>query len=336
MNTYDLIILDAVGVPFTGFTPEYGGLGGSEWEQVLLLEALADRGLRVCSINRLPSKSRVHGVEYWPLSSLEYERFECKTLILERNSPRPALDIVKADRVLRWVTDANPETSDDDDAIVCVSDWQAELMHGHMAPRYTVHNMLPDWVYDLKPNRNTPAQSFIYASAAMKGLKETLAYFQSMRKTKEFKKAALKVLNPGYDTPKGIEVEGVEFLGALPFRRVVEEMQSCRSMLMVSVFKETFGIVQVLAEVLGLNVFVHQSTGQDALSEVCNSGGVNQNAVVFNNIVGSFANKPQDFVPVAAKDFRVSSIVPKWLDVLGLSVAADKAQRVELTESHVG
>ncbi len=315
---YDLIILDAVGVPFTGYTPDFGGLGGSEWEQVLLLEALAAKGLRIASINRLPSWSKVRGVDYWPLGTLEYEKFECKSLVLERQSPRPLEGIVKADNVFRWITDANAELPADNADIVCVSAWQRALLPASISSAHVIHNMLPDWVYDLSPNRNTQAQSFIYASAAVKGLAQTLQYFQSMRKTKEYRKATLKVLNPGYDLPRGIDIEGVTFLGALPFKRVVEEMQTCRSMLMTSTFPETFGIVQVLAEVLGLNVFVHQSAGKDALSEVCNSSGITHDPHKFNTAISLFATNPQEWKPVKSKDFRVSTILPRWLDVLGL------------------
>lgn len=312
---YDVLIFDAVGVPFTGYTSDFGGLGGSEWEQVLLLEALAARGYRVAAMNRLPSWSRVRGVDYHPIGTLDFAKFSCKSLILLRNTAKP-LDI-DCQSVFRWVTDTLIEYEDDGAELICVSKWQSDL-HGDDHPQF-IHNMLPDWVYDLKPNRNTKANSFIYASAAMKGLTPTLQYFSSMRKTKEFKNATLTVLNPGYDLPGGIEVEGVSFKGALPFRAVVEEMQAHRSMLMVSVFCETFGIVQVLAELLGLNLFIHQSQGRDALSEVCNSPTVTADGARFNATIALYGQDPQKFRPVVAKDFRVSSLIGYWESLLGLA-----------------
>lgn len=321
MKSFDVIILDSVGVAFSGDSPQFNGLGGSEFEQILLAEGLKASGVSVACINRLPSWCKVRGADYIPIEMVSYDKFECKSLILERSTPVPHENIIKSSRIFRWLTDAGEANNATNGEVrVFVSKWQLEWIGG-VGLQEIIHNMLPDWVYDIKPNRNTKANSFIYASAAMKGLTHTLNYFASMKKTREFKNATLKVLNPGYDLPSGIEADGVTFLGALPFHRVVEEMQTCRSFLHISTFKETFGIVHVLAEVLGLNVFVHQATGQDALREVCNSRLVTNNAVEFNQNMEMFGRDPQAFKPEKPNDYRVSSLIPKWLKVLGLPYA---------------
>ena len=315
MTDFDVILFDACGMPFIGSTPEHQGLGGSEWEEVLLAEALAGAGYRVAVMSRSPTRARVRGVEYLPHDLLGLDTFTCQTLIVERNSVIPR--DIKANRTIRWLQDVMIDFTCDVDELVCVSDWQRSSIKGTAR---TIPNMLPDWVYDLPPNRNTPAGSFIYASAVIKGLRPTLQYFDAMKKTKPFKLATLDVLSPGYDTPEKMALAGVKFVGSLPFKRVVEQMQRCRSMLYVSAFKETFCIVAALAEVLGLNLFILQSTGPDALTEVCNSPLITHDNAKFNELMKRYAERPNDFKPVEAKDYRVSSVLPRWLDVLSLTV----------------
>jgi hypothetical protein len=38
---YDIVFYDTVGKPYTGSTVEHSGMGGSEFETILLAEALA-------------------------------------------------------------------------------------------------------------------------------------------------------------------------------------------------------------------------------------------------------------------------------------------------------
>lgn len=317
MRQFDVIFFDSVGVPFGGDTPRYCGLGGSEFEQILVAEELAKNGIKVACINRLLSWSRVRGVEYFPLEILSYEKFSCESLVLERSSPTPVSDCLSFDKKFRWVTDAVPMV-EENESIICVSNWQASQIR-NTDNKHVVYNMIPDSVYEVEKNRNTKQNSFIYASAAIKGLQQTLDYFSSMRKTKEFKNATLKVLNPGYDLPEKIKVDGVEFVGSVPFSKVIKEMLSCRSLLHVSTFKETFGIAHVLAEILGLNLFVLQANGPDALSEVCNSYGVVETQTGFNGKLASFANNTSLFKPVEPRDFRSSKIVKDWMNLLGFS-----------------
>lgn len=318
MKTYDIATVDAVGVPFTGATPELQGLGGSEWEQILLLEELARRGYRVAAINRVSAWSRVNGVDYLPLGTVEYDAPQADRLIIMRSTIYDAR--LGDGRRWRWVTDNIGGVSEPPEQIICVSEWQ-DMACWPTSPTQVIHNMLPDWVYDLPHTRNTPAQSFIYASAAMKGLRETLAYFAQMRSTKEYRDATLTVCNPGYDMPAGIDQPGVTWRGALPFAALVEEMQKHRSMLHVSVFSETFGIAHVLAETLGLNVFVLRAAGRDALSEVLASP-VDDDIRAYNDRLNAFAKEPQAFKPCAAKDYRQSRIVDEWCRVLGLETVA--------------
>ena len=318
MKAYDVMTVDAVGMPFTGSTPELQGLGGSEWEQILLLEELARRGYRVAAMNRVSAWSRVNGVDYLPLGMVEYDVPPAERVIFMRNTPhqrRPDWH-----RHARWITDNAPDEETGPLEVVCVSDWQAKTCRP-LEQSEVIHNMLPDWVYDLPHTRNTPAQSFIYASAAMKGLRETLAYFAQMKATKEYRNATLTVCSPGYDRPDKIEQPGVTWKGALPFAALVEEMQQHRSLLHVSTCPETFGIAHVLAETLGLNVFVLRTAGPDALSEVLVSP-VYDNIGHFNAALTTHGDYPQQWKPFTAKEYRQSRIVDEWCRVLGLERVA--------------
>lgn len=313
---FDVIIADSVGVPFYGDSYKFSGMGGSEFEQILLAEELVKNGKTVACLNKSPSWSRARGVEYFPLDILSYEKFECESLILERGTKRPSRDEISSKKLFRWVTDSYWGQQDDDAWIVCVSRWQAELKSGHDEKIMIIRNMIPDWVYDIKPNRNTKANSFIYASAAMKGLQETINYFSTMKKSKEFRDATLTVMNPGYDSPKDVVADGVTFKGSLPFSEVVKEMQKCRSMIHVSTFKETFGIAHVLAELLGLNVFVFQTQGEDALNEVMN-GCKTDRPDIFNSLMAKYGKEPQSFLPKSPKfDYRASTIIKQWMEII--------------------
>jgi len=308
--TFDIIIFDNVGVTFAGDTLRWGGLGGSEMQQIVLAEALTKAGMKVACMNRMPSWCKVRGVDYLPIDMMAFEKFSCGTLIVERSTPVPHTKHIEYKKVLRWITDAHGDYPTSEH-IVCLSEFQAGLL-SEDHERSVINFIVPNALYDRKRNRNTKEHSFIYASAAMKGLRQTLEFFSSMKQTKEYKNATLKVLNPGYDLPKEVKYEGVEFLGALPFREVMDEYQTCRSMLMVMPFRETFGLAQVFAEALGLNVFVFQALGKDALSELCNSPLITDDPKRFQNSMNAFGLDPSRFKPVPHKMFLESDIVPQW------------------------
>lgn len=327
---FDVISFDAIGQPFDGWTPELSGLGGSESQDILVLEALAARGLRVLSLNRIPSPAVRNGVRYVPLGmALAEGTLKTKTLILNRTSALPAN--IEAERVLIRATDVYNDFSGygiheplfadgaQKPTLVCVSEWQAKGFPAEW-PKVVIPNMLPDWVYDedRKKPRNAPAHAFIYASAALKGLQETINLFGDLRKLPAFKNATLDVCCPAYSAPGGIEVHGVRYLGSLGFRDLVSAYQKHRHLLHVSTFPETFGIAHVLAEVLGLCPIVMQSRGTDALTEVLNSRTVTADTETFKSFVMQLSIGAQSLRPSEPKDYRASTIIEQWLDLIGV------------------
>lgn len=325
-DKWDVISFDVVGQPFDGYTPELTGLGGSESQDILVLEALAAKGYRVLSLNRLPSPAIVNGVRYEPMAPALQGEVHTKHLILQRTTSMP--ENIKADHVFVRAQDIYSEFSgydvheelfarDQKPTLVCLSKWQAKAFPAHW-PKVVIPNMIPDWVYaeDRRKPRNAPAHSFLYASAVIKGLQETLKFFGSMRERPEFKNATLDVCCPAYSAPSGIELPGVRYLGSLGFRQLVAAYQEHRHLLHVSVFPETYGIAHVLSETLGLNPLVLQLHGGDALPEVLNSKTVTRDLAAFNAIMGQVAKDPQSLNPASPHNFQVSHVMEQWLNLL--------------------
>ncbi len=180
-----------------------------------------------------------------------------------------------------------------------------------------IYNSLPDEVYEYKASRTKELTKFIYASAAMKGLNETVSFFKTMKKDYFFKKAELTVLSPGYDKPSNdiLNDKKLTFKGALPFQNVVKELAASNAMLYVNTMPETYGISVVLSEVLGTTPFVLFTNHAGALPEVLNSDHVMSNPELMYEHLVEFSKNPNP-KRVQAKDFRTSKIMPLWRELL--------------------
>lgn len=182
----------------------------------------------------------------------------------------------------------------------------------------TIHNMIPDWVYDLGPKAKVPGKN-IYASAALKGLEPTIEFWKELKKNYFMKKSELFVCHPGYDAidVEKLKANKINFMGSLSFPQLVEEMRTSEKMFMVSSLPETFGISPVLAEVLGVVPQIMFMQHPGALIEVlANSDRVTGNADLFQKQV--FDNAKELPVLKPANDYRVSKILPKWQKELKL------------------
>lgn len=332
---FDVISFDACGQPFDGWTPELSGLGGSESQDILVLEALAARGYRVLSLNRIPSPAFRNGVLYYPIGmALAEGKLKTKNLILNRISALPMN--IETERTFIRATDIYSEFSgygiheqlftdgEQKPTLVCVSKWQANGFPADW-PKVVIPNMLPGWVYeeDRKKPRNAPAHAFIYASAALKGLQETIDLFAQLKKSPAFKNATLDVCCPAYSAPQSVTAPGVRYLGSLGFVDLVAAYQKHRHLLHVSTFQETFGIAHVLAEVLGLCPIVLQARGADALSEVLNATTVTTEQSRFKAVLEQIGKDPQSFRNASSdgggfdpKDYRASTVIEQWLRLL--------------------
>lgn len=314
----DVLIYDNIGVPFLGSSYRESGLGGSEFEAVLLAEALAEKGKNVVVINRTPFTAFQNGVRYRALDTMNFHSFNTKSLIIMRGSK--ISDNISFEKAFVWCTDNySPNTyaqveemlkSNMPVTAVFVSAWQKAHYPSHW-PSVVIHNMIPDWVYDYKAKKHEGV--YIYASAALKGLNPTLSLWTKLKKEYHFKKAKLLVLSPGYDQPSAdiSKFKDVEFVGALPFEDTVSHIARSEGMFYVSEFPETFGISPAMAEVLGTKPWILRLKGQDAMSEVLNTKVYDNDVEFVKDIVNPAMKKPS-----SPNNFKISNILPLWESIL--------------------
>ncbi len=146
--------------------------------------------------------------------------------------------------------------------IVCVSDWQRhgaeevlKRMPGceHVRVR-TIYNAIED---ELAPNHVAVDRSkLVFFSSPNKGLMYTLDVFRTLRES--MPDLHLYVGNPGYKQLPRIDVEGVEWLGALPNAKILAEVRTALCVLHLNfVLAETFGLVFAEANAVGTPVLTH-------------------------------------------------------------------------------
>jgi len=323
---FDVIFFDGVGVPYIGSTPRLGGLGGSEFQTILVAEGLVKAKLNVACFNNTPFAAKENGVWYFPIDTLRYRKWKTKTLVTMRNSQLP-MQYVDTERLFIWVTDLPGQHYNiidkiaveyPDTTLIAVSKWHHDIFSTPLKKVF-IHNGIPDYVYDVKSTRTKELTKFIYASAAMKGLKDTISFFKTMKKDYFFKKAELTILSPGYDSPdkETLADKKLVFKGALPFQDVVKELASSNAMLYVNTMPETFGISPVIAEIVGATPFVLFTQHAGALPEVLNSDHIMSNPELMYEHLVEFSKNPGQ-ARVEAKDFRSSKIMPLWRELLGV------------------
>ena len=87
----DVILFDSIGSPYDGNTMHKCGMGGSEFQAILLLEELAKEGYKVICLNNSNKESFVNGVLYAPNNLIDIHKFKCKNLIIHRYSEIPKI-----------------------------------------------------------------------------------------------------------------------------------------------------------------------------------------------------------------------------------------------------
>jgi glycosyltransferase involved in cell wall biosynthesis len=166
--------------------------------------------------------------------------------------------------------------------LVCVSDFQrrqaeAVLRLAGVAQRVravTIYNPVDD---GLVPS-GTPfdAAKLVFFSSPNKGLALTLDAFQAARRV--MPDLYLRVGSPGYKSLRraGMEnvegkIEGVEWLGALPHARILQEVRTALCVFYPNfVLAETFGLVLAEAKAVGTPVLTHDcGAAAEVLADPC-------------------------------------------------------------------
>ncbi len=187
--------------------------------------------------------------------------------------------------------------------------------------------MLPDEFY---VPRATPVKfderrsNYVYGSAALKGLEPTLALWKEIKRERvyHFRKATLTITSPGYDDidPKLLEgcKDVIVHRGLSPYG-MQQLLAASDGIFMVSKFPETFGIVFHQCEIANKRVRVLRLAGEDALDTTLANASTFTEA---NAFVEDFAIEHNQ---LAAHDFSVSAVLPRWLDVLGFAQQKEAA-----------
>lgn len=319
MNTIfaDVILYDEVGSPYTGDTIINSGLGGSEFQSILLLEELAKRGKRVVCLNNIKNVSTVNGVLYVPNTFFQDYSFICNNLIIHRYSSIPP---IKHKKAFIWSTDLNgPHHLKFYNAF---NSYQLELItlskfHNNLFPpqwkKHVIPFVIPDWIYEYKIPKHK--SNYIYASSIMKGLSPTLDYWRFLKHNNFLQNKTLYVCCPGYDNPSNDSISdrlnNIVYLNTLPLNGVVEKIASCEGMFYVNTVPETFGISVVLAELLQTTPFVYGINGLGALPELIWDTPLTTDMKIFIEYFQEL--RPP---PVNKHEFRMSDTILMWESLL--------------------
>ena len=310
----DIILFDTSGSPYTGQTVNMTGMGGSEFQSILLLEAMAAVGKKVVCLNNTTETVEHNGVLYLPNTSVANYQFKCNHLIIHRTSFIPRK--IQHKKCYQWVTDLNgPQNLPFYDLLdsgkcklVTLSNFSNEQFPITWN-KHVINFMIPDWVYNYSIPENK--SDFIYASSIMKGYNATLQYWSYFKNNGYLKDKKLHVCLPGYDNPPNdisIQQLDVNYLGTLTFKDVVETMAKCEGMFYVNSVPETFCISAVLAEILKTTPYIYCLNGIGALNEVLKSNTVTTNIKAFMDDIKACRK-----VSVEPNQYRPNRIINEWL-----------------------
>jgi glycosyltransferase involved in cell wall biosynthesis len=259
--------------PYSRRTLEAAALGGTEASVTRIAEAL---DARVMQHNRVEPEGRYlppgtpSGIEHLViLRDPRTVRRICQSF----PNARPYLwmhDLVRpGSKRGRRLAGAAQTLAQLNVTVVCVSDFQrrqaeAVLSLAGVARKVravTIYNPVDD---ALVPNGSAfEADKLVFFSSPNKGLALTLDAFQAARR--RMPDLHLRVGSPGYKSLRraGMEsvegkIDGVEWLGALPHARILEEVRTALCVFYPNfVLPETFGLVLAEAKAVGTPVLTH-------------------------------------------------------------------------------
>lgn len=350
---FDVLISQNLGLPATGTTVRGKPTGGSEWQTVVLAEALAALGYKVGVMSPIGWFVMENGVHYVPLGEVlgredGYHKrrpsvhLSTHVLVSERfgelppnvNFSRLVFDLHDMpDERLEAVMQLLGEVPES--AVVVHSDFNASL-HAEWPRMTVIPCMLPDAFYSPRAapggfraslddgGKLRRERNYVYASAALKGLEPTLKLWREVQKTYHFKKATLTICSPGYDAPAPHLFEGlknVSMYNGLSPAGMQMLLAASDGIFMVSTFPETFGIVQHQCELAGKPARILQTHGEiDALHTTL---AVTENIYTeASPFVHSFEGEQPE---PKHHDFSVKTHLGKWLEVLQIEQTKEKA-----------
>ena len=334
-RTFDVVLYDDCSTAFSPRLAEERGLGGVEWTLMLLAQALVDDGLSVLVLNKFDSSWTAGRLEYGHFSRAVSEAIVCDALVVSRWSAVPRA--IEARRVVfsmhdipaTWMFERTRKWLDEGAAAVCVSTWLADKI-GELGGRSgdwrrpVIAPMLLDECYERgvrDPN------VFVYASAAVKGLPETMDTWALIREHfPETHLTELHVATNGYDKPSDADARrmdelAVRSLGQLPARQVIAALRNAAGLFFVNAYPETHGIICSTALALGCRTHVLTLDDPAALPETLAGAPLltRDKHEFVESFVRAYRDTDQDtYVMPAAlvPDRRAKVLLPAWKDVL--------------------
>lgn len=333
---YDVIISQNFGRQIDSWRARVMPNGGSEMHTVVVAESLRRAGLSVAVLQPGPSFVRFEGVDYYSIQDVCKRGLwviECEALISERFGELP--QNVEFKRLIVEMHDLPDERvrtcigfmqQVSDCKTVLHSQFNADL-YQDFPGKTIIPAAFEDSLYDIpKVPRVTDKRerTFVYGSAALKGLEPTLVLWSELKRNKyEFKKSTLIVTSPGYDSPEFDKLRGcpgVIYEQQKTQGDVMRRLANSDGIFMVNVLPETFGCVQTMCEIAGRPCWTLGVNGPGALREVlANPWSVHTDPGQFVEAI----SKPKWPEVKPARDYRSSTLTPQWLDVLGFK--QDKA-----------
>jgi hypothetical protein len=164
----------------------------------------------------------------------------------------------------------------------------------------------------------------------MKGLDETIKKWQILKRRRfveEMKGCELHITSPGYGKEQYMFVrenfaydKSIVFLDDLPPRELAKYMATCEGLFYVNTFNETFGAVCAIADAVGCKVHVLCKNELSGCPEAVGSDSGSFVTDIEMQFDAGFIENLGDFRQEfhAPKDFRVSTVLPRWLAALKL------------------
>jgi len=319
MNLYaDIILFDSTGSPYTGETVITNGMGGSEFQAILLLEAFAKLNKKVICLNNTDSDKQINNVLYLSNKNIFKYNFKCEHLIIHRNSNIPK---IPHKFCYQWITDNNTSSNlnyynyldNKKIKLITLSEYSSNQFPKDWE-KYVINFIIPDWVYEHEIPKNK--KNYIYASSIMKGYHQTSDHWKFLKINNKLQNEILNVCLPGYDNPEQDISESqfdIKYHGSLTFKDTVDLMASCKGLFYVNSMTETFCITAVLAEILKTTPYIYCLNGYGALKEVLNCNTITDNSKDFFK---SLENKNK--LELNAKNYKKDRIMNDWKKLMNL------------------
>jgi len=252
--------------PYSAQTLHEQGLGGSEATTVRVAEAL---DAFVSQHNRTRAEGR-----YLPPAALA----DVEDVIVLRDPralarvsqlfPRARTHLWVHDRIepgssrSRWFKAAAPDLERLQPDVICVSEYQRELVAATLRGINGCQRLRVRRIYNPVDDRLVPDGSpvdptkLVFFSSPNKGLLFTLDAFRALRRS--IPDLRLCVANPGYRQYPQARLVGVEWLGSLPHARIIAEARTALCTFSANfVIPETFGLVFAESRAVGTPVLTH-------------------------------------------------------------------------------